>query len=397
LNRFRHRDLVPGKPQRTPLRSSTLRGMQCTVVLRNIACSLTPEKVKQILDTSGLRGTFSFVCVPCIPTGRSNLGYAFVCFRASEHVEECRRLFQGKVFGCTSSKKVCEVVLANGEKDVKALAQMSRRQRRGRQLGLLMCDAAGEPCASAERAVVDEGARLAAAASRPPSSPGAKSTQGMDASAGAKDVGDGPAAWQDPSASSNPWQLAMLACMTDSAMSWLAMPTSTPDSYIPGAQFLFDYLASLYVSGAKVPPGLADGVFGAPGAPTPAAPQKVAIPAQAMVIPPHVADEERGSLMGLGYLAPPPGLAPAKANGCPASPAVAGDRLSEPLKVDAGPFLAGFDGSALTASRRPWAWAGPSTLDRRPSGAAAASRQPHSAGPSGAERSPPFRPSAVNI
>lgn len=114
--------------------------MQCTVVLRNIPCKLTPPMVKDVLDEAGLQGTFAFVCVPCIPSGRSNLGYAFVGFRSADHAASCRLLFEGKVFGRTSSVKLCEVDLANDEKGSRALAQMCRRQRHGRQLGLLVCD-----------------------------------------------------------------------------------------------------------------------------------------------------------------------------------------------------------------------------------------------------------------
>jgi len=114
--------------------------MQCTVVLRNIACKLTPAMVKDVLDEAGLQGTFAFVCVPCIPSGRSNLGYAFIGFRSANHAASCRLLFEGKVFGRTSSVKICEVELANEEKGSRALAQMCRRQRHGRQLGLLVCD-----------------------------------------------------------------------------------------------------------------------------------------------------------------------------------------------------------------------------------------------------------------
>mmetsp|Transcript_34142 Transcript_34142/g.98452 ORF Transcript_34142/g.98452 Transcript_34142/m.98452 type:complete len:273 (-) Transcript_34142:78-896(-) len=128
------------------------KAKQQTVVLRNIACSLSPAMVKSILDDAGLGGAFSYVCVPCIPSGRSNFGYAFVGFRSAADAEECCRLFDGKTFGRTSSKKVCQVELANEEKDSRALAQMNRRQRHGRQLGLLVCDGSGKHRTSAERA-----------------------------------------------------------------------------------------------------------------------------------------------------------------------------------------------------------------------------------------------------
>eukprot|EP00429_Kryptoperidinium_foliaceum_P010316 CAMPEP_0176004032 /NCGR_PEP_ID=MMETSP0120_2-20121206/1480_1 /TAXON_ID=160619 /ORGANISM="Kryptoperidinium foliaceum, Strain CCMP 1326" /LENGTH=240 /DNA_ID=CAMNT_0017336693 /DNA_START=14 /DNA_END=734 /DNA_ORIENTATION=+ len=82
---------------------------------------MTPPMVKETLDDAGLRGTFHFVCVPCIPSGRSNLGYAFVGFSSAEHAQECRRQFHGRVFGRTFSSKLCVVEPASEEKDAKAL------------------------------------------------------------------------------------------------------------------------------------------------------------------------------------------------------------------------------------------------------------------------------------
>eukprot|EP00429_Kryptoperidinium_foliaceum_P049566 CAMPEP_0176121464 /NCGR_PEP_ID=MMETSP0120_2-20121206/61140_1 /TAXON_ID=160619 /ORGANISM="Kryptoperidinium foliaceum, Strain CCMP 1326" /LENGTH=124 /DNA_ID=CAMNT_0017456013 /DNA_START=18 /DNA_END=389 /DNA_ORIENTATION=- len=110
------------------------------MMLRNIACSFTPARVKEVLEDAGFAGSFSFVYVPSVHTGRSNLGYAFVCFRTPEMAEECRRRFHGKVFGLANTKKICEVQEASVEKDLKAAARSCRRQRSGRNHGLLICD-----------------------------------------------------------------------------------------------------------------------------------------------------------------------------------------------------------------------------------------------------------------
>jgi RNA recognition motif-containing protein len=83
-----------------------------TVMLRNIACRYSKEDVMLILDEVGLVGTYSFVHVPQRSNSHSNLGYAFVEFVLPEHVEVCKRLCAGKVFGWAHTTKLCEVAMA---------------------------------------------------------------------------------------------------------------------------------------------------------------------------------------------------------------------------------------------------------------------------------------------
>lgn len=78
-----------------------------TVVLRNIACSYTPAGVKDVLDSVGLRGTFSLVRVP-------RRGTAVVLFDAPEAAAACLGIFSGCVFSGqweegAKGRKVCEV------------------------------------------------------------------------------------------------------------------------------------------------------------------------------------------------------------------------------------------------------------------------------------------------
>mmetsp|Transcript_133544 Transcript_133544/g.386569 ORF Transcript_133544/g.386569 Transcript_133544/m.386569 type:complete len:307 (-) Transcript_133544:274-1194(-) len=237
-------------------------GAQYTVVLRNIACRLTPEMVKQILGDAGLEGTFSFVCVPCIPSGRSNLGYAFVGFRSSVHAEECRRLFQGKVFGGTSSKKICEVVPANEEKDARALMHMSRRQRKGRQLGLLVCDGSGEQLTSVERAPRELGEdRLETAVNRltseksapPPPAESAKAAAEAPAGVAPRGAPEGLAAppWMAPL---TPAELGMFSHLFASYLSILlaAAPVASPPPL--GGDLIWAAAAASHAGGHLPPP-----------------------------------------------------------------------------------------------------------------------------------------------
>jgi len=109
----------------------------CTVMLRGIACKLTQEHMKQLLDRIGLRGMFSSVYVPCIATRTSNLGYAFVRFRSTEYAQECHRLCNGTPMGRSGPGKVCEVI---GARRQGQRALIAKRHRRGDDHGPLFCD-----------------------------------------------------------------------------------------------------------------------------------------------------------------------------------------------------------------------------------------------------------------
>lgn len=85
---------------------------ECTLMLRGIACRLTQEELKGILDDVGLCGKFSFVYVPRILARRSNLGYAFVRFRSTGFAEECFWSCHGRPLGPAAPDKLCEVTVA---------------------------------------------------------------------------------------------------------------------------------------------------------------------------------------------------------------------------------------------------------------------------------------------
>lgn len=127
---------------------------ECTLILRSIACRLTQENVKEILDKAGLRGTFSFIYAPRIEERKSNLGYAFVRFRALRYAVECHRMCQGRPFGPAAPNKMCDVSLARNQGDLSEISLLSRRRYGGEDPGLLVCDDPipdRAPCAAAPR------------------------------------------------------------------------------------------------------------------------------------------------------------------------------------------------------------------------------------------------------
>lgn len=91
-----------------------------TALLRNIACRFMEEDVCATLDALGFRGHYDSVCVPRSRMMHSNLGYAFVKFSTSEYAKLCCKLCQGKVFGQSQTKKLCEVVPARIQGNVKS-------------------------------------------------------------------------------------------------------------------------------------------------------------------------------------------------------------------------------------------------------------------------------------
>jgi len=84
-----------------------------TVMIRHIGLSCMQEDAVAFLDKVGLKGKFDFLYLPMNSSRRANLGYMFVNFLRPEYLNECRQLFDGKVFGETSSLKRCEVTLAH--------------------------------------------------------------------------------------------------------------------------------------------------------------------------------------------------------------------------------------------------------------------------------------------
>jgi len=99
-----------------------------TVMLKNIACRLTQEDVKEVLDDVGLGGKFDMVFMPRSIAGRSNLGYVFVNFTAAEYVDECRALLEGKPFGKTDTTKLCEISLARVQ-GIEGMGKLMKRKK----------------------------------------------------------------------------------------------------------------------------------------------------------------------------------------------------------------------------------------------------------------------------
>lgn len=141
---------------------------ECTVILMGIACRLTREDVKHLLDEAGLRGKFSFIYAPRIVARKSNLGYAFVRFRAMEYAQECHRICHGRPFGPAAPNKLCDVGLAKNQGDAAAILQLSRRRLDGEDPGLLFCcDPIPEP-APVRRPPMPWGAQKGSASPPPP-------------------------------------------------------------------------------------------------------------------------------------------------------------------------------------------------------------------------------------
>eukprot|EP00747_Dinoflagellata_sp_TGD_P104661 gnl/TRDRNA2_/TRDRNA2_169306_c5_seq2.p1 gnl/TRDRNA2_/TRDRNA2_169306_c5~~gnl/TRDRNA2_/TRDRNA2_169306_c5_seq2.p1 ORF type:complete len:417 (-),score=100.15 gnl/TRDRNA2_/TRDRNA2_169306_c5_seq2:201-1451(-) len=84
-----------------------------TVMIRNIACQYTQERVMEFLDQAGLHGMYDFVYLPLNSTRRANLGYMFVNFVSMEAADMCKELLTGKVFGTSRTEKRCEVSIAH--------------------------------------------------------------------------------------------------------------------------------------------------------------------------------------------------------------------------------------------------------------------------------------------
>jgi len=111
---------------------------QVTVVLRNIACRFTQEDVKRTLDECGLQGKFSLVYAPRIESRNSNFGYAFVRFRTPAYAAECASLLNGKVFGASNTKKLCQVEIAEAQESIEETLRRRRRRQNGMKPELLL-------------------------------------------------------------------------------------------------------------------------------------------------------------------------------------------------------------------------------------------------------------------
>ena len=94
-------------------------------MLKNIACRFTQETVAEILNESGLRGTYDFIYMPHSPPKASNLGYVFVNFTSVERMQRACELLHGRPFGPgrSQTQKCCEVAAAHFQGPLSSLAR----------------------------------------------------------------------------------------------------------------------------------------------------------------------------------------------------------------------------------------------------------------------------------
>merc|ERR1719491_2892707 len=100
-----------------------------TLVFKNIPCRYSQEDVKRFIDESGFYGAFDLVYAPRSSAMQTNLGYAFVNFRAAAAAETCRNLLDGKPFGNTPVAKTSNVVFSYLQGGLKVLEASRRRKK----------------------------------------------------------------------------------------------------------------------------------------------------------------------------------------------------------------------------------------------------------------------------
>jgi hypothetical protein len=84
-----------------------------TMMIRNIPCRITLERVVDALDSVGFCSTYDFVHLPHRFAKSPNLGYAFVNFYNADDAARFAVAFNGFRFPRTQSNKKCEVTLAD--------------------------------------------------------------------------------------------------------------------------------------------------------------------------------------------------------------------------------------------------------------------------------------------
>jgi len=92
----------------SPARSDS--GAQTTMMMRNIPCTWTRDRLLALLDAKGFSEKYDFVYLPIDFESAQNLGYAFVNLAQDTHVARFREVFNG--YGgwrSPSCRKVCHV------------------------------------------------------------------------------------------------------------------------------------------------------------------------------------------------------------------------------------------------------------------------------------------------
>ncbi|CAE8737164.1 unnamed protein product [Polarella glacialis] len=90
-------------------------GIITSMMLRNIPCGLTHERVRWHVDDQGFQGCYDWFCMPegaarhLRSAGTRNLGYAFINFLCAEHAVRFQDQFHGFRFSGTRSLKTSTV------------------------------------------------------------------------------------------------------------------------------------------------------------------------------------------------------------------------------------------------------------------------------------------------
>eukprot|EP00746_Dinoflagellata_sp_MGD_P132118 gnl/MRDRNA2_/MRDRNA2_65836_c0_seq1.p1 gnl/MRDRNA2_/MRDRNA2_65836_c0~~gnl/MRDRNA2_/MRDRNA2_65836_c0_seq1.p1 ORF type:complete len:521 (+),score=87.79 gnl/MRDRNA2_/MRDRNA2_65836_c0_seq1:182-1744(+) len=103
-------------PQSSSESYTEYTGPITTMMIRNIPCRCTTEKVLADINDMGYRGTYNFFYLPQTRKRTSNLGYAFINFKTAEAAEDFQRRMSGHKFSMNArnskSQKICCVAPA---------------------------------------------------------------------------------------------------------------------------------------------------------------------------------------------------------------------------------------------------------------------------------------------
>lgn len=83
-----------------------------TIMIRNIPCRFKKEAILQDVDSFGFEGCYDYFYLPQDRRRKSNLGYAFLNFKDSEHAVRFAEKFRGHRFN-SRSEKTADVTVAS--------------------------------------------------------------------------------------------------------------------------------------------------------------------------------------------------------------------------------------------------------------------------------------------
>eukprot|EP00928_Gymnodinium_smaydae_P002884 TRINITY_DN11056_c0_g1_i1.p1 TRINITY_DN11056_c0_g1~~TRINITY_DN11056_c0_g1_i1.p1 ORF type:complete len:181 (+),score=22.95 TRINITY_DN11056_c0_g1_i1:59-544(+) len=102
--------------------------VELTLMLKNIPCKVTEERIESLLIEHGFGGSYDYVYCPTRLNG-SNLGYAFVNFIERDDAHRFEAVFSGYQFSGINSAKQCYVTKA-AIQGREANVRMNARYRR---------------------------------------------------------------------------------------------------------------------------------------------------------------------------------------------------------------------------------------------------------------------------